>query len=246
MLRKIGQILALTVVAGYLVVAVTAFNRKPADAVCHDIVLVVKDSVNAGFITAGEVKGLLAAKGISPVGRPMDDILCQTLERELSKHPLIANVNCYKTVGNDICVEVSQRIPVLRVLPATGESYYIDTKGKVMPPDAKCVAYLPVATGQIEKTFATTDLYHFALFLQRNKFWNAQIEQINVLPDQTVELVPRVGNHILYLGKPDNYAEKLERAKRFYELALNKVGWNKYARISVEFDNQIVCTKRKD
>jgi cell division protein FtsQ len=243
-LRKILQIILLTAVAGYLAMAVTAFNRKPADAVCHDIRLVVKDSVNAGFVTKKEIADLLTKKGINPVGRPMNHILCQTLERELERHPLIAAVDCYKTVGDDLCVEVSQRIPILRVLADDGGSYYVDAKGVVIPPDAKCVAHLPVATGKIEKSFATTKLYQFALFLQHDKFWNAQIEQINILPNHTMELIPRVGDHILYLGVPDDYRTKLARAKRFYEEALNRIGWNKYARISVEFDNQIICTKK--
>ena len=39
--------------------------------------------------------------------------------------------------------------------------------------------------------------------------------------------------------------EIIETAMRlFYEKALNRVGWNKYSRINVEFDNQIICTRR--
>ena len=91
-----------------------------------------------------------------------------------------------------------------------------------------------------------TDLYQFALFLQKNKFWDAQIEQINVLKGREVELVPRVGDHIVFLGKIDNYENKLERLKEFYRKGLNKVGWNKYDRISVEFGNQIICTKKDE
>jgi cell division protein FtsQ len=89
------------------------------------------------------------------------------------------------------------------------------------------------------------DLYKFGVFLQKNSFWNAQIEQIHVLPGRNIELVPRVGDHIIYLGKLDDFERKLKRVKTFYEKGLNKVGWNKYSRISVEFGNQIICTKRQ-
>ena len=88
------------------------------------------------------------------------------------------------------------------------------------------------------------DLYKFAVFLQNNSFWNAQVEQIHVLPSRNVELVPRVGDHLIYLGRLDNYENKLKRVKAFYEKALNQVGWNKYSRINVEFGNQIICTKK--
>ena len=175
----------------------------------------------------------------------MDRIRSKTLERELAKHPLIDEVECYKTPSGKLCVEVSQRIPILRVMSANGENYYLDNKGTVMPPDAKCVAHLAIVTGRVEKSFAMRDLYKFGVFLQNNKFWEAQIEQIHVLSDKDVELVPRVGDHIIYLGKLDGFERKLERMKAFYERGLNQVGWNKYSRISVEFSNQIICTKRE-
>jgi len=115
-----------------------------------------------------------------------------------------------------------------------------------MPLEANCIANLAIVTGNVEKSFATRNLYKFGVFLQNNKFWNAQIEQINVTPEKEIELIPRVGDHIVFLGKIDNFEEKLNRLKIFYEKALNKVGWNKYARISLEFSNQIICTKKEN
>ncbi len=53
-----------------------------------------------------------------------------------------------------------------------------------------------------------------------------------------------MGEHIIYLGQPENIAGKLTRVEKFYKYGLNKVGWNKYSRINVEFDNQIICKKR--
>lgn len=244
MFKKILLYITLVLVAAYLIVALTAFNRKPVGQVCADVELRIQDSVYAGFITKKEVMSMLAKNGFSPIGEPLDDIRTDLLEQVLDKHSLIDRVECYKTPGGKLCVEVSQRIPVLRVMNSRGENYYIDNKGTLMPPDAKCVAHLAVATGEIEKSFAMRDLYNFALFLQRNSFWRAQVEQIHVLPGGKVEFVPRVGDHIVYLGKLTDYEKKLERLKVFYEKALNRVGWNKYSRINVEFSNQIICTKK--
>ena len=64
---------------------------------------------------------------------------------------------------------------------------------------------------------------------------------------KNVELVPRVGDHIIYLGKLDGFERKLERMKAFYEKGLNQVGWNKYLpALSVEFSNQIICYKARE
>ena len=120
MLKRILLSIVLLLVIAYLVVALSAFNRKPAGQVCNDMELVIKDTVYAGFITKKEVADILEKKGIYPVGKPMDRIRSKTLERELAKHPLIDEVECYKTPSGKLCVEVSQRIPILRVMSANG------------------------------------------------------------------------------------------------------------------------------
>ncbi len=245
MIKRILLSIVMLLLIAYLVLAITAFNSTPANQVCRDMELIIKDTVYAGFVTKDEVAGILQRKGIYPVGKKMERIHTKTLETELGKHPLIDEVECYKTPSGKLCVEVTQRIPVLRILSNNGDNYYIDNKGTVMPPQAKCIAHRAVATGNIEKSFAVKDLYKFGVFLQSNKFWDAQIEQIHVLPDHTVELVPRVGNHLIYLGKLEDFENKLGRLKTFYQKGLNKVGWNKYSRISLEFGNQIICTKRE-
>ena len=245
MVKRILLSIVMLALIAYLIVAITAFNRKPADQTCRDMELVIKDTAYAGFITKDELKGILQKKGIYPIGKKMGRISTKSLERELSKHPLIDEAECYKTPSGKVCVEVTQRIPILRVMSANGQNYYLDNKGTVMPPDAKCVAHRVIVTGNVEKSFAMKDLYKFGVFLQKNSFWNAQIEQIHVLPGKNIELVPRVGDHLIYLGKIAGFEKKLKRVKAFYERGLNQVGWNKYSRISVEFDNQIICTKRE-
>ena len=185
-------------------------------------------------------------RGISPIGQQLEAINTDTIEKILAEHPLIDNVECYKTPSGKLFIEVYQRIPLLRVMSAKCENYYIDNKGAIIPQDNRCVAHRIIVTGNVEKSFAQSNLYNFGLFLHENAFWNAQIEQINVLPRERIELVPRVGDHIIYLGKLNDYEEKLDRLKTFYQNGLNKVGWNKYSRINVEFSNQIICTKREN
>ena len=109
MVKRILLSIVLLLVIAYLVVAVTAFNRKPTSQVCQDVELVIKDTVYAGFITKKEVATLLEKKGISPVGKDLERVRTKTLERELAKHPLIDQVECYKTPSGKLCIEVTQR-----------------------------------------------------------------------------------------------------------------------------------------
>ena len=170
MLKRILLSIVLLLITVYLGVAVTVFNRKPADQVCRDVELIIKDTVYAGFVTKDEVTGILQKKGIYPVGKKMERIHTKTLENELDKHPLIDETECYKTPSGKLCVEVRQRIPILRIMSNNGESYYVDNKGTIMPPEAKCVARRTIVTGNVEKSFAMRDLYKFGVFLQNNPF----------------------------------------------------------------------------
>jgi cell division protein FtsQ len=124
-----------------------------------------------------------------------------------------------------------------------GSDYYVDSHGEVMPP-TNYTCNLIVATGCISKSYAGKTLAPLANLLLGDKFWKNQVEQLNVLHDGSVEMVPRVGNHIAYIGQPTGVSAKLERLRKFYRYGLSQAGWNKYSRISVEFDNQIICKKR--
>ena len=129
-------------------------------------------------------------------------------------------------------------------MAANGDNYYIDDKAHAMPiPNS--AANVAIATGYIDKAFATKELYEFGMFLEKNPLWKAQIQQINVTSAKELELVPQVGDHIIFLGKPGNYENKFDRLKTFYKKGLNEIGWNKYSRISLEFNNQIICTKKE-
>ena len=117
--------------------------------------------------------------------------------------------------------------------------------GEIMPSALKQAIYVPVASGNIEKSFATGDLYRFALFLQKDDFWNDQIEQVFVRSEQNIEIVSRVGDHRIILGSLDNYEDKLKHLRLFYEQVIPKMGWEKYSVINLKYRNQVVCTKSK-
>ena len=67
MVKRILLSIVMLVLIAYLAVAITAFNRKPADQTCRDMELVIKDTAYAGFITKEELKGILQHKGIYPI-----------------------------------------------------------------------------------------------------------------------------------------------------------------------------------
>lgn len=244
MLKKFFIFLFLILITVYLLMAVTVMNGKPHEQTCSGMELIINDSIDYGFISKREVLRLLNGKKLSPIGKKMGDINTRQLEDELKRHPLIGNAECYRTSGNRIGIEITQRLPILRIMASNGENYYIDDEAHAMPiPNS--AANVAIVTGHVDKEFATKELYEFGMFLQKHPFWKAQIQQIHVTPTRELELVPQVGDHIIFLGKPGNYENKFDRLKTFYKKGLNEIGWNKYNRISLEFNNQIICTKKE-
>lgn len=232
------------VLAVYLVLAMTSFN-KPDDSqhVCTDVKISIEQEMVEGFLDVDKVRLMLHNNHIYPVAQPMSQIDTRLIEETLNAEALVEHAECYKTQGGDVCINIKQRIPVVRVMDENGGDYYVDSHGEVMPP-TNYTCNLIVATGHINKSYAGKTLAPLARTLLCNDFWRNQVEQLNVLRDGSVEMVPRVGNHIVYIGQPTGVQTKLERLRKFYRYGLSQAGWNRYSRISVEFDNQIICKRR--
>ncbi len=232
------------VLAAYLVLAIMAFNRPDEKIVCRDVHITIEEGIMPGFLTSDEVKQMLVTSHVSPIGQSMEYINLRNMEEALEKEDLIENAECYKTQDRTVSVNIRQRIPVVRVMNNHGNDYYVDTHGKPMPhTDYSC--NLIVATGSISSQYAEKVLAPLANIILNDTFWRNETVQLNVLADGSVELIPRVGNHVVYLGQPTGIAKKLQRLRKFYRYGLNVAGWNHYERISVEFDNQIICKRTK-
>lgn len=242
MIRTISIIVA-TLLFCYIVFVTFFFRERRQDYVCQDLQIVVKDSLDKHFVNEEDVVYILKKAGLNPIKKSMNSINTDEIEAELLRNQMIANVEAYKTPSGIIKLEVEQKIPILRIISVRG-NYYVDNEGSTMPVSRRYVAHVPVASGYVEKELAMTDLYKFALFLQKNEFWHDQIDQIYVYPDNDVELIPRVGNHRIVLGTLEDFQDKLNNLQLFYEQAIPKVGWEKYSMINLKYKNQIVCTKK--
>ena len=157
---------------------------------------------------------------------------------------VLGSVECYKEVGGTVCVKVTQRIPVMRVM-ANGSNYYVDTEGHRIVAVAQYRTPLPLVTGQVDSTLTYLDLLPMARYIYGHPFWNAQIEQIYVNERHEVELVPRVGKQTILLGSVEDYETKFDNLMLVYKDVFSKTGWTMYDTVSLKFKDQVVCTRRK-
>lgn len=239
------KLLILTALLVYLCFAFFRFTGGKDTTRCTSVAMVVTDSAHAGFITEAEVRKILETKRLYPIGWEMDSIDSRLIETTLKKNPFISDAVCYKTPGGRVNVVITQRLPLLRVMSDAGDDFYIDEKGYIMNP-MNYVADLAVVTGHVDRNFTRKHLIELGKELRKNPFWDRQIEQIHVTPAKKIELVPRVGNQTINLGPPTAISKKLSNLRKFYERVMPVVGWNKYARLDLEFENQIICTKNQD
>ena len=240
--KPLVKFLAMLVLLAYIIFAFVKEKSWANCTPCERLVVSIQDSGRASFVSEDDILRILQIRHLNPVGRPLDKIQLLDIEKAAQSHQFVLTAKCYKTADNSVHLDLEQRLPVMRVFSAEGKSYFIDAKGGRMP-RVNYPADVVVATGSISPEYAAKYLAPLGRFLQQESFWNSQIEQFNVLKDGTMEMVPRVGNHIVYLGQPTGLETKLERLYAFYDKVLCRVGWNKYRTINMEYGNQIICTK---
>ena len=243
-MKNFFKILLLFLLTGYLIFAFIRMGNEEDCSVCSEFDIVIADTAQTGLITPAEVERLLKRAHLYPVGQPMDSISGSDIENLLKENPFVKEATFYKSHGGKSNVIIQQHLPVMRIMPETGNSYYIDELGRKLEPLNYNID-LPVATGKIDTAFTKNHLVRLAYFLEVNPFWNDQITQINVNENKEIDLVTRVGSNLLiHLGTTDSIPQKFNKLKAFYDKVLPEVGWNTYQSINLEYNNQIVCKRR--
>jgi cell division protein FtsQ len=243
-MKKVIFIIVATLLVAYIAVTMFFFARqKNTDKICAEVEIIISDSSSKHFLSEADIVAYLKKRKVYPLNKEIKNINTDSIEKALMDNEIIEKAKVVHTISGKIKITVSQKMPVLRVFTKSG-SYYVDSYGKTMPSNLEQAIYVPVASGNIEKSFAVSQLYKFALFLQNDNFWNSQIEQIYIRAEDEVEIIPRVGDQIIILGSLDDFEKKLHKLQLFYEQVIPKLGWEKYSVINLKYRNQIVCTKK--
>lgn len=246
-------------IAIYLLLAFVSFDKKgDPKALCSKVNIDIADNAAGGFLDAKVIKERLQKTGFYPIGRQLKDVDTRGIEEMLRRSPFVKTAECYKTEGGYVYISVTQRMPVIRIKADNGDDYYVDDHDCIMP-RSSYTSDLIIATGYINRWYAINYISPLGKAIMQNDVWKNLIEQINITPNLGVELVPRIGDHIVYIGQLPDITDKskhdkdiaqfvdkkMTRLEKFYKYGLSQVGWNKYSYVNIEFDNQIIC-KRKD
>jgi len=265
-MKKLKNILIWVLLAGYTITAVSLTNVEYKKVRVNGVSVRIDDNTRNKFISESDIIDALKKENINIIGKCMDSVNIHYIENILQhQNKSIRHAEVFRTVYGELGISIEQRQPVMRIVNRNGDSYYIDKNGHVMPLSTKYTAHVIVASGHLNEPYIDhvgenmklrmtkkdqssgeiiPDLFRLVQFINNDKLWRSQFEQIYVNSKGDIELVPRFGNHVIEIGTVDNLTEKFENLKAFYEQGLSRYGWNKYRTISLKYKNQIVCTKR--
>ncbi|MCX6283785.1 MAG: hypothetical protein NTW31_06090 [Bacteroidetes bacterium] len=232
---------------------------------CNRIYITMDYGKADRLITKEDIDSLIRRNTGKISGKPMGWVNIRQIEKSITAQAYVENAHVYESLDGNIFAEVKQREPILRIINSKFETFYIDGSGRLLPPNPFFPARVLIASGNISHSYMANrnfrietpmmgdtvgpadtlmfDLYKLALYINRDKFLKAEIDQVFVTPSKEFELVPKVGKHVIMLGRADNLDEKFKKLLVFYKHGLNIMGWNKYNYINIKYRNQVVCSK---
>jgi len=252
----ISVVLAMSILAAYLVVSTGFADIKQQGLLCSELRITVCDSLVNNFIRPADVERILTSERVKTKGERMCQINTYNIVQLLNSRSIIKNASAYTSVDGVLHIDVYQRRPIMR-LQRPNSTLYIDENGYIFPlPNAQTTA-MPVMTGAIpmnipagfrgeipERETFLQKVYRLALYLDGNDFWFSQVTRLEVADTNNVRIIPREGNHLIDMGSLDNFQYKFKKLLAFYSNVC-QADDSIYKRIDLRYGNQIVCTKRK-
>lgn len=183
------------------------------------------------------------------------------IERKLQSNPYIEYVDVMVTLNGYLKIKAKPRQPFIRIIAKNGQSFFIDHNRTLVPTQQSHSAHVIFANGLIpvslndsllRKNYSFNTLTDFSVLeeifilakhIETSEFLSSQIDQIYRNNKGEYELIPKIGNQVIILGKVDHLDHKLLKLEAFYKQALPFNGWEKYNTINLKYNKQVVCTK---
>ncbi len=171
-----------------------------------------------------------------------DSISLSAIEREIDKNTYIEKSQVYMSIGQELNVDVKQKEPIGRVMTADS-IFYLDKNSNFMSLSKLKSSNVPVIFGFNEYS----DLKYLtviSLMIKKDEFLNKNISQIFIKDDNTIDLKIRGNNTIVEFGNNNRLKDKTQNLKAFYNRAISKNEIDKYKKINLRFENQVVVVKK--
>lgn len=248
MFRTLVKISGIVLVMGIITLSLVFSWRKMSAVKCTGVTVILMENTPR-FAEEDEIAAGIEKSNEGLIGRRLYSVNTEKIERQLGKISSVSKAEVYRQIQveglelkGQLVAEIAFREPLFRVV---GEKdYYMDREGVPIFETRQYPVRVLIVTGTVEEQFAKEKLVPLIAYLRDDSFWNAQIQQINVVEDGEIEMVPLVGDHLVEFGSPEGYRDKLRNLRALYEQGFAETGWGRYQKISLKYKNQVVCTRK--
>jgi cell division protein FtsQ len=235
----------------FVVVAIIAFTeRKQGDVSIKDISIKIDNLQENHFLDESDILKLMGLKKENLTGSRIDRVNLKGIEAKIRKQPFIKNADLYSDLKGNLVVRAELRRPIARIVRNDGPDGYIAEDGTIMPVSEKFTSRVILVSGSyvqqilkqanMNEKEETQKILHLVNNIREDEFWNAQIAQLDIDSKSRITFFPQVGDEKIEFGKADNPEVKFKKLMIFYKEILPRTGWNKYNRVNLEYEGQIV------
>ncbi len=255
--KKIFHVLSIVawtlIVSGVVFVLVSAV-QKEQNVICKEVLVSIDQSHGYKMIDENEILSSLwpETKGFLPKEKSTSSFDLFNLEKQVEKNPWVNSANLFFDQQHRIHINIEQKIALARIFNSEGNSYYLDSNYYLLPVKSNDVISLPVFTNfyftpikkSKEDSNTISRILSLSRFIAADSFWMAQVESVNVNPDNTFEFVTQVGNHRVMLGLRDDWEHLFKKLTALYSTMLENESWDNYELVDLRFKDQVVCIRK--
>ncbi len=246
-LRRELKILAAIIVVGVII----AFTEKKQGSVSIKDISIKIDNVHGNhFLDESDIMNLMELKNEKLRGTSIDRFSLKGIESKIKRQPFIKKADLYSDLKGNLVVRAELRRPVARIVRNDGPDGYIAEDGTIMPVSEKFTSRVVLISGQyvpqilkqdnMNDNEETKKIMGLIDKIREHEFWHAQIAQLDIDNKSRITFFPQVGDEKIEFGKAEDLDVKFKKLMIFYKEILPRIGWNKYNRINLEYEGQII------
>ena len=231
---RILKILVTVVLFGFLLsFSLKRFNNAKMENVSINM---SQSKTPVYFVDEKDIKELV--KQYNPT-RKIGDIDIPELEKKINLIPFVDSANVYLNLNGNLNVDIKQRVPAFR-LNKDGKDFYVDKKGVEFPISKNFSLASMLVMGDV-KASEYGKLSELVEKIDKDDFSKRYFIGITKEKDN-YNLLTSDGNYKVEIGDLDNIDLKVRGFKTFVQKYLVDQSPEKYKKISLKYDNQIVTT----
>ncbi|SIT95455.1 cell division protein FtsQ [Epilithonimonas bovis DSM 19482] len=188
------------------------------------------------FIDEKDIKDLV--KQYNPT-KKIGDVKIPELETKINENPFVDSANVFMNLNGNLNIDIKQRVPVFR-LSKKGKDFYVDEKGVEFPISKNFSYPCMLVMGDVEAS-EYQELGRLIEKIDKDDFCKKYF--IGIKKEKGgYNLLTSDGHFKVELGDLENIDFKVQGFKTFVEKYLVYQNPQKYKKVSVKYNNQIVTT----